>query len=388
MKKKISIFIGIIFALSAITPALAVQFAGVSDNPFEQSSTTQTFYPLTIIAENEGEITAQHGLNLILPVGAAIQWEKEGQSLTFSGSAETKVTDPLVPEISDNLYYLHIPINEDFEIGEQLEISNLKVRTYRTEVSNRSLEIDINGDKLMDTVDLYQFWVKDAKKTDFTKPYLPEDFEAAYNAETNQVHIAWKNSPDYDFYRIILYRERERDGMLEEGDILAGAEMQYTDTDVALGDKLRYWILSTDTNGNVADPVEVSIELTDEEEVVEELPEEPVETPEPVVEESEEIKSLNRLYGYYKVRHEIKCRAGLETSSNCLWAKINLVYAQELTGRSDVDSNLSTRDLYLMALRVKWPEMRYETNCIEAEEPAKTCPALEKSLKRIHYFID
>ena len=125
------------------------------------------------------------------------------------------------------------------------------------------------------------------------------------------------------------------------------------------------------------------------------VPEEPVvpevePRAEPELTEEEEIAELNRLYNYYQVRHEIRCigPSAIPKGSLCLWAKIDLVYTQEKTSQSDVLISLYEKDLYLMALRVKWPEMRYQTKCIEASVPDKTCKALGESLKRIHYFID
>jgi hypothetical protein len=57
-------------------------------------------------------------------------------------------------------------------------------------------------------------------------------------------------------------------------------------------------------------------------------------------------------------------------------------------GRSDVKIELTASDLKLMAQRIVWPEKRYQTECVEATIKAKSCPALEKSIKRVHYFVD
>jgi hypothetical protein len=78
-----------------------------------------------------------------------------------------------------------------------------------------------------------------------------------------------------------------------------------------------------------------------------------------------------------------------ENNSACLWARIDLVYAQQITGEELVAGvALTDRDLELMALRRQWPEARYEENCTLADTPASYCSALGKALDRISYFLD
>jgi len=78
-----------------------------------------------------------------------------------------------------------------------------------------------------------------------------------------------------------------------------------------------------------------------------------------------------------------------ENNSACLWARIDLVYAQEVTGQVKVEGlALSARDLELMALRRQYPEARYQDNCVAAKVPASYCPALGKAVDRISYFLD
>jgi hypothetical protein len=78
-----------------------------------------------------------------------------------------------------------------------------------------------------------------------------------------------------------------------------------------------------------------------------------------------------------------------ENNSACLWARIDLIYAQEKTGEEKVPGlALTERDLELMASRRKWPEMRYEDNCVSADEPAAYCSALGKALDRVSFFLD
>jgi hypothetical protein len=167
----------------------------------------------------------------------------------------------------------------------------------------------------------------------------------------------------------------------------------YVDTDIQVGDILTYKLYSTD-NANFSDAlvqtVEVKAKMVQPE--VPTPPVSPVDQPTPPVQtdaQADEVKKLNSLYGYYKVRQSIKCREGVAPGdSACLWAKIDLVYAQALLARSDVKIELTARDLGFISTRIVWPEKRYQAECVEAPVADSSCPALQKSIKRAHFFID
>lgn len=385
--KYISIIFILLLAISAVQPVYATD-----ETSFNQNRNTEAFNTLTITAESVEDIRQEFGLNLIIPAGLQILWEREMGTVIFSGTAANKVVTPFSPTFSADGYTINIPLNADFTVGQTLTIDGLKVRTYDKEMSNRSLGLDVDGDEISDRA-IHLFRIKDISRTDFIPPYDPEDFQAVYNAESNHVELSWKNPPDYDLNQMNLWRNLTRDGNTSEQYVTSSLFEEYTDSNIQLGDSVTYLLWASDNNGNLTGTLETTVSISAEEEP-EEPPaeEEPVEDAEPVESEEvdEELAGLERLYNYYNGRYQIKCLAAIANpaSSACLWAKINLVYAQEKLNRFDADVSLSEHDLYLMALRVRWPESRYQTKCVEAETPDKTCSALGKSLERIHYFID
>ena len=164
---------------------------------------------------------------------------------------------------------------------------------------------------------------------------------------------------------------------------------EYIDEDIQVGDSIDYKIYAKDKR-NDGEYFTLTVNVTPIGEETEEPAEEPAE--EPVVEPTDELDQLASLLNYYKVRYNIKCmRNGipaLQNDSACLWARIDLVYAQEKLGKSDIDTSITDYDITLMSNRLKYPEQRYQTNCVESETPADYCSALGKAIDRIHYFIE
>ncbi len=377
MKYIATIFI-LLLAISAVQPAYAAD-----ETSFNQNRNTEAFNTLTITAESDEDIRQEFGLNLIIPAGLPILWERETGTVVFSGTAADKVVTPFSPTLSADGYIMNIQLNADFTVGQTLIIDGLKVRTYDRNTSNRSLVLDVDRDEISDRT-IHLFRINDTARTDFIPPYDPEDFQAVYNAESNRVEFSWKNPPDYDLNQMNLWRDLTRDGKTSEQYVTSGMFEDHIDYNIQTGDQITYRLWGGDDNGNLTVTLEKTVSISTGEQ-----PEEPPAEP-PAEDVDEELAELERLYNYYNVRYQIKCLAATAnlTSSACLWAKINLVYTQEKLNQLDVDVSLSEHDLYLMSLRVKWPEARYQTKCAEAETPDKTCPALGKSLKRIHYFID
>lgn len=342
--------------------------------------------PFEITTEADGEVTAEHGINLIIE-NAEVLWEVV-ESLTMFGSAAEngRVANPTMVTYSNGYKVLHIPVLQDFESGEMLSINGHSLRTYDQRVGNRSIGVDLNGDLVADTYDLGFFEVKGTEQSDQVIPYPPTELAAAIASDLGSVQLSWVNTPDYDFAGVNLERTRVRAGQTENIIIFEKRVFtDYLDTDVQAGDTLTYRLYSRDQR-NTGDPTSITVTVEAAQEPIEE-PEEPeAEQEEPASDlDAEERELLEKRLNYYKVRQAIKCR---RDDSACLWAKINLVYSQERLGQSDVNVSLSERDLYLMGIRIRFTESRYQTRCIEAEEPAKTCAALGRSLARARYFLD
>ena len=341
--------------------------------------------PMNITADTDGEITAEHGMNIIIDANNRILWERV-DSLIASGSAvdNGKISADVIPIYSDNYRVMHIPVLADFEATETVRLFGAGMRAYDREFGSRFFYLDLDGDLVYETTDLTAYKVTSATiLTDQTPPYPPKNFIAEPSVDATSVQLSWGTPPDYDFVGFTMDRVRVRDGQIQDIVLFERRTFnELNDTDVQEGDEVTYKIYVHDKRNKAeAGTVSLVVEKTEEPEEPTEPPAEP-ETP-PV--EEEELDLLNRLFEYYKVRQAIKC---LRDDSACLWAKINLIYAQEILGRSEVETSLSERDLYLMGIRIWFTEDRYQRNCVEAEEPAKTCTTLGRSIKRARYFLD
>jgi len=410
--KKLTIFLILLFVFPAITLAAVMNSGG---NKFYLNQSKEIL-PISITAESDDEITAEHGINIIINGYDEILWNDLG-NVTATGTAvdNGRVASEVMPVYSNGYRTLHIPVLQNFLGGEEVLINGLAMKIYDETIGQRSLLLDIDGDLAHDVVDSANYWVSDAKTyTDTTPTYPPSDFEAEVADDFSSVVLTWQHPADYDFVSHTMKRNIIRDGKSTlEFVFERWGSVSYTDINVQEGDIITYELYSLD-NRNSSEPAIVEVELVSAEEPVaccmamtasclactKGITEEEycaqyndaVDCPVADEDEETEMEMLDRLFNYYGIRYSIKCMPrGIpapESSSACLWARIDLVYAQELLERDDVDASLSDRDKELMAKRVKYPEQRYQDNCVETSEPASYCSSLNKALQRIHYFID
>ena len=386
MKKIIISFLAIFLLAPSV---LAVSFTSDYSNSFSRWMTVE-IAPMTITAEADGEITAEHGINILIDPIRAILWNASEVTATGSAVENGRVAGSFMPEFQDDYKVLHIPVAEDWLAGESLYMTGLGLRSYHREMNNILFILDIDGDKVQDARDNWGYKVTALERTDTTAPYPVTNVAYTLAEDMSYLRLTWDNPPDYDFVGVTIKRTLIRNSETNPIQTLANKDslLNYTDSDIQEGDEIMYEIFAHDvynTSEAVSLTVNIESEVQEPEEPVE--PEEPSE--EPITDEhevsQEEIDSMNRLYTSYKVRNEIKCQ---RDDSGCLWTKVNLIYTQEILGLSDVDTSISARDLYLLGLRIKWPEQRFQDKCVGVETPDKTCTALGRSLKRAHYFLE
>ncbi|MBU1018136.1 hypothetical protein KKA33_03870 [Patescibacteria group bacterium] len=383
--KKTLISLGIIFFLPANAFAATMLSETMNQLALNQ---VRTLAPMNITAEADGEITAEHGMNIIIDENNRVLWDAVSL-MTATGTAvdNGKIAAEIVPIYDDSYRVLTIPVLADFAAGENVRLVGAKMRAYDRAFGSRFLNLDLNGDLAYETTDLNAYKVTDTDTvTDQTPPYQVQHLTTTLAENLKSITFTWKNPPDWDFVGTTMERVRIRGTQTQDIAVFEKRTFtEYTDTDIQEGDHLTYKIFTHDKR-NRSEPVvyEVVVETPAPEEPAEEEPAE-----EPSIDEHDltpaEIDSLHYFYTYYKVRQAIKC---IRDDSQCLWAKINLVYTQEVLGLSEVDVSLSDRDVYLIGIRIKWPEQRFQEKCVEADTPDKTCTALGKSLTRAHYFLE
>ena len=162
----------------------------------------------------------------------------------------------------------------------------------------------------------------------------------------------------------------------------------YTDTNIKADDTVRYMIFAADTSNNTATSFGIDLVTKIETPPVVTLPATTPPTTTPA--EEEEKVELKRLLNYYDIRYQIKCLAtgANPGSDNCLYAKVELLYAQEKLQETKANISLTTDEITLMTSRIKWPELRYKNDCTDAKIPADFCPALKDGINRTKYFIN
>lgn len=365
----------------------------VSDYPtFLEKNELRELAPVIITSTSDDDITAEHGINIVLPEDEWVLWNDTDLVITGVAKDNGKVNLNVTPQYASDYKSLYLPVMENFDAGDWLSIEGLQLRAYDDRVPEQALGLDLDGDLVPEISDINIFEVKNDERNDIVTPYPVTNVE--YVIEANgDVTFSWNLPPDYDLDKVIVDRNRIKNGFSQVATVFYNFDTGFVDSDLDGVTMATYSITTRDVAGNQGSPVTVVIDFTAEE-PVSEPEEEPVSEPEEEPAASEtEVEELSRLLNYYNVRYSIKCMpsgvAVPDNDSACLWARIDLIYAQEMTGEEKVEGlALSERDLELMASRRRWPEMRYEDNCVAAQEPASYCSALGKALDRISYFLD
>jgi len=361
-----------------------------------QYSSNEYLSDLEIEADSDGEITAEHGIHILFEPTYHVRWDKDIVTLSASGTAvdNGKVDATIVPEYFHDLGAVYIPIRSDLSAGEAFTLSGLRLRTYEKNIGTKVFDVDITGDKVSDFEAQYSYYVNESYGIkNFVGPYAPTDVD--YSIVDGKAVLTWTNSIDWDLAETRIEKYTGSDDVytvvsLNYGLVNSQNVSTFTDNYYNSDIDTKYVLAPIDDRNAVGDTVELILlsGLSPEPE-----PEVPVEEPEDEPEDVEtEVEELERLMNYYNIRFSIKCMpsgvAVAENDSACLWARIDLIYAQVLTDSYLRDIALSDRDLELMATRRKWPELRYQDNCVDADEPASYCTSLGKALDRISYFLD
>ncbi len=114
-----------------------------------------------------------------------------------------------------------------------------------------------------------------------------------------------------------------------------------------------------------------------------------IERAEPVEVSSNDSESdLSGKYDYYKIRKQIGCRDRDPQDARCFWKRIDLVYAKEMLGKTDIDDVINESDVNRISYKIGVQERRYAMYCEDATEPARYCSALGKLVERGKYFLN
>lgn len=235
------------------------------------------FSPLTIEADEEEEITAEHGINLILDPDMWILWHTEATP-KFTGEAveNGRVSANAEVTYSSDYKVVHIPVKKDFLPEEKLEIDLLQARTYQYDFSDRYLGMDLNGDLEVDVLDLNHYEVEDIDNTDFINPYPVSGAQHELNEE-GELILTWDALADYDVDYVRIDKTLVTNGEDKSfPKAYSGYKNEFTDTQITdEADSVTYEIYVVDFVGNVSPTVEYTVELKPSEpKVIEEAVEE------------------------------------------------------------------------------------------------------------------
>ena len=381
----------LLFAPSVLAATIVSEYHSVIDE-----NEVQQIAPVLITSTSDGDIKAEHGINILLATEEQILWDDAVLSFTGKAIDTGKVNLNVKPVYAADYKSVFIPVMEDWEGGDWLSIQGLTMKAYHEGFNVQKLGLDLNGDLSAEVEDINTYNVGNDEKGDIYPTFPITNLTHTVNAD-GSIILNWDLPPDYDYAETLIDRMRVKNGFTQTATVYSDYPGSYTDNNLKDVTEVTYSFWAKDDGGNSSELIELYIDLS-EPMVSEGEPDEPIE--EPVEESSEkpeasesEVDELSRLMNYYNVRYSIKCMpSGVKAAQNdsaCLWARIDLVYAQEVTGDVLVPSvEITDYDLNLMETRRKWSEMRYEDNCVATQEPASYCASLGKALDRVSYFLD
>ena len=342
--------------------------------------------PMTITSTIQNDITSQYGIRLMLDSNLYILWNQK--PVTLSGSAvDSGKVEPNTLVYSKDYKSIFIPVKSNFESNDQLQLSGLSLRAYDQDFDHHFIGMDLNGDSIVDVSDINGYEVNNLLKTDHTAPYPVQDVVSKLN-EDQSITLTWHPSPDYDYNATVVNRITLKNGVEEIKSVYNDFSTQFTDVvfDLFALDNVKYQLFAVDKKGNWSEPVEIKVNLASDQ-----MPpaDQPTENPSDTVDQNDPwVKKLESLIKYFYLRFEVDCNSDLASDYSCLWARIRLIHAQELTELYVVPTlKLSQGDLDQMSFRRKWPELRYKETCIGKEDEPQ-CVRLKEDLDRLSYFLD
>lgn len=257
---------------------------------------------INITAEANQEITAEHGIRIIIPSDLYAIWDQEIGSIYASGPAVNsgKLSGTIEAQYpGSTAKTIFIPVLQDFVSGESVQINGLGIRVFNRGNGLRYLQLDLNADGIADTYDLSGIRIDDtASRSDGTAPGTVSDLKVVQSEEGIPT-LSWTNPPELDIIRADILRKRTRAGVVTETNFYvnldytrAGQMETYIDADVQTGDQLEYLVTVVDYRFN--SPAESVLLVAGEMEstVTEEIP--PVIADEEVEEVSETETILSR----------------------------------------------------------------------------------------------
>jgi hypothetical protein len=301
-----------VFLLNSVQAFAFPAIESEKDNSFLRNYIAQPLENLTITDDAGAPyITAENDIRLHIPDTAWMIFDSKETPLNIilEGTAVTngRVSASATVTFEDKDKTLVIPIDEDFLAGESLTIKKVYVEGF-TEISTQLDYLELIYDSTQDGVfDSKLINVTDSSTyIDKTTPDIATNVQITQTSSTS-VELSWTNPTDLDLLLVKILRGLNYFPVSSDPykQISATSE-SFTDTGLAIGDKVKYRLALEDKKGNISDYTDVyeytlvedyEVELEPEVEVepeVEAEPEaevEPESEPEADPEPAEELES-------------------------------------------------------------------------------------------------
>ncbi len=317
MSKKTSFLLtALVFFASTQMTFAAVTVTSEEDKTFNKN-TTPTALRLMVIVDDVTTpvITTESGVRITIPDTQAMIFSTELTitELHVSGTAVSNGKVALEPAIQfeDEDKTLFIPVTANFAAGETLAVNGMYVEGFHVSSDQSDhMMVDVSGTEYLDSRTVY---IQTSALEDTGRPETPTDFEVRDNPDGAGVLITWTNPTDLDLDSVNILRGKNNTPVnaVPYEMVHEGAE-QFIDTDVEIGDTVKYILQATDGLNESENTEEIVFvvgstpvvvpeptpdtpdEEADPEDVVEETPAE-----EPAVPSEEPPALFSDVYGHW-----------------------------------------------------------------------------------------
>ncbi|MFH1251643.1 MAG: S-layer homology domain-containing protein [bacterium] len=257
------------------TAFAATTISSLSDQIFKKNQSPTQIYDITITEDRETAYIIAGAIKITIPETLKMIFDSErtAVNILIHGSAVDTGKVLQNPDVTfeNGDKTLVIPIEADFAIGEEIVITRVYAEGFHESPSNSDhLILQINDDTTQ-YIDSKDINIETSAYLDTYEPDRPTNLTLQNDA--NGVKITWTDPTDLDLSTIHILRGKNEFPVSGTPymEIGPGVE-EYIDSDVAVGDTVKYMLRATDGINFSALTAEVSIVVGEPPTPVEELP--------------------------------------------------------------------------------------------------------------------
>ena len=257
-------FLLLALVLSPLSTFAAPSFFSDDDQSFSKYEGLSEMRLMTIADTDGSQITAQNGIRITLPENFFsiyhMTYTEETMAVYGTAVDNGRVDANVKPIFEDKAKTLFIEVREDFQTGEELNISKVFLKDVfaSTEGSVYSI-LEYTPDQTV--LNSKYISIRSSSNENSQIPDTPYNQKVEI-IEGNKVKVSWEDSYDMDITQILFLRGKNSDASGTPYEYIPVGSEEYIDEDVNIGDTMQYYIIATDGRNRslLGSPLEITVE--------------------------------------------------------------------------------------------------------------------------------